>query len=330
MEANDNTKYLRTLDKWFKDLNGEDYFPNTVEFFKPMMHIILLIWKNSKHYNTTPRLVVLMREICNSLIKQAKKYVSGEQIFQMIESEEANNAVTMLKTTLNVCGEFKGTYFDYKSTANAECPNNPWKMQNNALFLRLDSFLERCHDILDLTQTIVQFSKLSKIEIGGTKGKTLTDSIKNIYTDFLTAVSKFKSVPYDIMDVEAKAFDDDFYEFRASIKELERRLGSVVSLAFDDCSTVYGKFKLLDSFEGLLERPIIQDELEKKYVALVQSYGVDLKTVQEIFLQNRDNCPIASNLPPISGALTWCRGLIERIDIPFGKLNQLGERRDLI
>ena len=323
MEANDNTKYLRTLEDWFKNLNGEDDFPKTVELFKPMLHIILLIWKNSKHYNIPARLVVLMREICNSLIKQATKYVSGEQIFAMIESEEANLAVTMLKTTLHVCGSFKSTYFDYKTTANAECPANPWKIQNNALFMRLDSFLERCHDILDLTQTIVQFSKLAKIEIGGTKGKTLTASIKQIYEDFHQAVAKFKAVPYDIMDVGAKAFDDDFYEFRCSIKELERRLGAVVSLAFDDCSNVYGRFKLLDSFEGLLERPIIQDELEKKYIGLVQSYGSDLKIVQELFLHYRDNCPISWNLPPIAGALTWCRGLVERIEIPFVKLNQL-------
>lgn len=167
-------------------------------------------------------------------------------------------------------------------------------------------------------------------------------------------------------------FDDDFYEFRCSIKELERRLGAVVSLAFDDCATVYGRFKLLDSFEGLLERPIIQvcfaisslagvtfppficqtnrlsnnynvshltmcssteapavcirvpqDELEKKYVGLVQSYGADLKTVQELFLQNRDNPPISWNLPPIAGALTWCRGLVDRIQIPMAKLQQL-------
>jgi len=189
--------------------------------------------------------------------------------------------------------------------------------------MRLDSFLERCHDILDLTQTIVQFSKLAKIEVGGTKGKTLTASIKQIYEDFHHAVAKFKAVPYDIMDVGAKAFDDDFYDFRCAIKELERRLGAVVSLAFDDCSNVYGRFKLLDSFEGLLERPIIQDELEKKYIGLVQSYGQDLKTVQELFLHYRDQCPIAWNLPPIAGALTWCRGLVERIEIPFAKLNQL-------
>lgn len=54
--------------------------------------------------------------------------------------------------------------------------------QNNALFMRLDSFLERCHDILDLTQTIVQFSKLAKIEVGGTKGNTLTASVKQVFT----------------------------------------------------------------------------------------------------------------------------------------------------
>ena len=62
-------------------------------------------------------------------------------------------------------------------------------------------------------------------------------------------------------------FDDDFYEFRCSIKELERRLGAVVSLAFDDCATVYGRFKLLDSFEGLLERPIIQVLLQSLRVS---------------------------------------------------------------
>lgn len=91
--------------------------------FKPILHIVLLIWKNSAHYNTPARLVVLMREICNSIINQvsrayiqlhacacvsylsspdkihqprnvhtyvhaspqARKYVSGEQIFDLID-----------------------------------------------------------------------------------------------------------------------------------------------------------------------------------------------------------------------------------------------------
>jgi dynein heavy chain len=226
----------------------------------------------------------------------------------------------MLKTTLKVCGTFKSTYFDYKATANAECPNNPWRVQNNALFMRLDSFLERCHDILDLAQTIVQFDKLAKIEIGGTKGKTLTTNVQQIYADFEQAVKTFKNVGYDIMEVSIKQFDDDFYEFRCSIKELERRLGSVLTTAFDDSPTITGRFKLLDLFEGLLDRTIIQDELEKKHSALVQTYGTDLKAVQELFLEFRDAPPIATNLPPIAGAISWCRGITERITLPMENL----------
>ena len=74
------------------------------------------------------------------------------------------------------------------------------------------------------------------------------------------------------MDIDKKDFDDDFYEFRAKIKELERRLASVITQAFDDCDTITGRFKLLDSFEGLLNRPIIQDEPEKKHIVLLENY----------------------------------------------------------
>jgi dynein heavy chain len=110
-----------------------------------------------RYYNTPARLVVLMREICNALITQACSFLSGKQLFQLIEEDEAAEGVSKLKTILRVCGAFKATYFDYRDTANAECPSNQWRIQNNALFMRLDSFLERVHDILDLTQTIMQF-----------------------------------------------------------------------------------------------------------------------------------------------------------------------------
>lgn len=91
-----------------------------------------------------------------------------------------------------MCGAFKSVYFEYKARANDECPSKPWRIQNNALFMRLDSFLERCHDILDLTQTIVQFSKLARIDIGGTKGKTLTTSVSQIHNDFLVRSARLR------------------------------------------------------------------------------------------------------------------------------------------
>jgi dynein heavy chain len=52
------------------------------------MHSILLIWQHSKYYNTPPRLVVLIREICNAIISKAREFVNGDTIFSMIGAEE--------------------------------------------------------------------------------------------------------------------------------------------------------------------------------------------------------------------------------------------------
>ena len=182
------------------------------------------MWKGSAYYNTPGRLVVLIREICNTLIRQACKFIDGNRVFEMIEADETKTAIDMLHSIVRVFGSFKSIYFDYKAKANQECPNNQWKVQNNAVFVRLDSFLERCHDILDLSNTIMAFSKLAKIEVGGTKGKTLTTSINQIYFDFNAAVGAVKNVDYDVMDLSdssAKAFENNYYEFRGKIKELE-------------------------------------------------------------------------------------------------------------
>ena len=47
----------------------------------------------------------------------------------------------------------------------------------------------------------------------------------------------------------------------------------------DDCATVAAVFKLLDSFEGLLERPAIAAQLENKLTSLLRNFLLDLQEV---------------------------------------------------
>jgi dynein heavy chain len=140
----------------------------------------------------------------------------------------------------------------------------------------------------------------------------LTATVLRIFDEFTKAVDDFMTVTYDIMSIEERDFDDDFFKFRQRIKELERRLASILTQGFDDSDTIIGKFKFLDSFEGLLNRPIIQDELEKKHITLLELYKHDLKTVATVFMEGKtlvdkidERSPISNNLPPIAGALNW-------------------------
>ena len=81
-----------------------------------------------------------------------------------------------------------------------------------------------------------------------------------------------------LLDTEAKEFDDAFYEFRTSVRELEKRLASVLSQGFSDAPTLRAQFKLLDSFAGLTSRQVITEELEKRYIQMVSVFGDDVLT----------------------------------------------------
>eukprot|EP00854_Cymbomonas_tetramitiformis_P002137 gene2137-2836_t len=322
VEAQSNVSYLNPLRRYFDRLNMSDEFKELEELFKPIFHMLMLLWSKSKYYNSAARLVVLVREICNDLIQQARTFIDGEEIFKSLEPAEA---VSKLQTTLKVCGTFKSYYFDYKAKVGVENPDNPWKFQNSSLFSRLDSFLERCHDIYDLAQIVVQFNKLEKIEVGGTLGKTLTVTVREIFDEFITSFSKFQEITYDITDVENNQFDDDFYQFRTKIKELERQLGAVISQAFDDCTTIAATFKLMDAFEGLLDREIIQADLERKHIDLMRAYGREVITVQNIFTSCKDKPLTPKNSAPRSGAVYWVRGLKTRVEEPMAKLKSLSK-----
>jgi len=84
----------------------------------------------------------------------------------------------------------------------------------------------------------------------------------------------------------------------------------------------------LDSFDkNLLDRLIIRDELESKHIDLLQAYGKDLKQVQQLFLSHKNNPPHDTNkyLPPIAASLSWCRGLVQRVEVPIVKLRHLDQ-----
>ena len=94
-------------------------------------------------------------------------------MFDAIKNDDAADAHSKLTMALEVCAKYKDSYFDYKAKSK-----NQWKITTNALFVRLDHFSERCQDIKHLTNSIIQFSRLQRIEIGNTKGKTLTASVQ--------------------------------------------------------------------------------------------------------------------------------------------------------
>eukprot|EP00501_MAST-03F_sp_TOSAG23-6_P000341 GSMAST32.ASY1.ANO1.348.1 assembled CDS len=329
-EANDNARFLSPLKKWFSIMETSN-FSELSSYFRPVVHVLLLIWKNSRCYNTPPRMVVIVKQICNMIIEKATIFLDVTNLFDMLENRMEHKAIDDIKKTIKICGTFKSDYFAYKARSMVECPRNPWIMNNSALFTRLDDFLERCHDVLDLVQAVAQFSELAEIQIGGSRGNTLSTSVHQIYLDFQSKINSTKSgeqsssavASSDLLNVDGGSFDDTFYIFRTTVKELEQRLGCVLTKSFEDTNTIMSKFKLLQCFSMLLSRPVIETEMETNYIELLNSYHADLRLVNTIFFDKRLSPPVENNYPPIAGALAWSKGLLNRIERPMTQLRQL-------
>ncbi|CAJ1396873.1 unnamed protein product [Effrenium voratum] len=338
-EANDNVRFLKTLEPFVNSLLSESVdFEALERIFDDIFHMLLLIWRHSKYYNSLARLAVIVRQLCNSLIAQATRYISSSSVFEMILQSEAHECHDMLENVMRALESLQESYHNYRALSEQgnsmlgkdTSPGGVgtgWRLRNTVVFGRLEAFGERVSDILDFVKTVLQFNKLERVDIGGTKGKVLSKCVEKVHEEFEKAVEKFRRVPYDIFDVKEMAFISDFHEFRLTIRDLDRRLGSILAAAFHDQDTLHGRAKLLDAFEGLLERPVIQAELVRKQQVLINQYKQDVDEIQANFTANEDkvdNCepdaPIFANLPPVAGAIFWARSLRTRLLDPMPKI----------
>lgn len=133
-EARSNHRYLEVLQPFIdkilavgESLTGEDgegtqsltsesleAFMGLEPLWKPLMHTIWLIWKNSPYYRQPDLLSGLLKKFCNEIIRQASKAFKGKQITTFASPTASSQALEFIHQILRVCVSFKNVFFDYK------------------------------------------------------------------------------------------------------------------------------------------------------------------------------------------------------------------------
>ena len=96
MEAKDNVRYLDSLKPHFNALLQAE-FNEVGDTFKPIMHVLLMIWKQSKFYNTPPALAIIVRMTCNDVIEKSRDFLGGTgELFGAEPKEVSRPNLTLL------------------------------------------------------------------------------------------------------------------------------------------------------------------------------------------------------------------------------------------
>ncbi|NXD86338.1 DYH9 protein, partial [Halcyon senegalensis] len=324
-EAQDIHLHLMPLKCHLEDIEKFE-FSEVKPFLVPLLHVVCLIWVTSKHYNVPVRIVVLLQEICNLLIQQALVYLSPEDL---LKGEMAEN-LGKVQTVLRILKAFKEAFEERREKLYTYYEPGQevreWDFHAVMVFARLDSFLKRLEIVENLLATALDLMKLEKIEFSGIKGKALGQQVLDMYEEFQEVYKVSLTARWFAFLQE---FEQDALDFQKKVEDIDQRLGTVFTQAFDDASDLEHTFKLLDMFGSLLERPVIAADASDKSSVLITMFNSALDHTRLIYSRHikaeleLGSSPVHKNMPPVAGALNWARELRARIQMPFGHFKRI-------
>lgn len=155
-----------------------------------------------------------------------------------------------ISLSIQILKYFRTVYDEYKDNIAPFFKDRPvvnWTFHPNAVFERFNAFLERLFTIQWFFNTVIEFLKLEKVEIGGLKGRALSARITGVSVEFNQCFSVFASKTYDVLDPDDPTFKEDFVKFQDRILELDLKLAAILCQAFDDCHNLESVFKVFCS-----------------------------------------------------------------------------------
>lgn len=85
---------------------------------------------------------------------------------------DAQEATEKLRAVQKVLTAFQSAYWTAQGKSGGL-----WKLHRSAPFDRLDAFLLRCEDVLQMKLAVLHFGRLERIEVGGTQASLLQQEI---------------------------------------------------------------------------------------------------------------------------------------------------------
>ncbi|XP_019887304.2 dynein beta chain, ciliary [Ooceraea biroi] len=306
-EAKEISLYLTPLAKCFKSVEEID-FAEAKPLMAVLIHSLGLVWAKCKSYQSSSKLIIMLRQICNLLIQAAHRFLDPASIFQ----SDVDEALQRVKRLLE---EFKGQFELRKHMPGLQPEAPPWTFNSIAVFTRLDAFLKRLTDIEWLFDTVLEFSKLERIEIGGILGRSLSARIISVFKEFQQLFVSFSVRASDVLEPDDESFVVDCAKFAESITDFDSKLAAILCQAFDDCGNLESVFKLLNIVGSVLDRPVIRKQFTNRYARILELLNMELSVVEVLF--NRGTRGALTSLPPLAAALTFTNMLKQRIDLPI-------------
>ncbi|NXQ21683.1 DYH10 protein, partial [Peucedramus taeniatus] len=148
MEAQDNAKFLSTLERHLKNLStgtGVDVISNVIP---SLLNALRLVWIMSRHYNKDVLMVPFLERISWEISERVRRVVDLQTLFKQ-DITTAKKKITEAKNTLE---QWKKCYFTTCIQVEESGSKRFWKFDVKRLFEKTDYMVSICQDLYDIFQ----------------------------------------------------------------------------------------------------------------------------------------------------------------------------------
>lgn len=266
-----------------------------------------MIYAISRYYNTEERVTNMLAKITDQMIIRCKENIGGGSEKDLWQ-EDPTILMTQLDAGIKLNEFYQEQYRLTKRKLERTHNGKQFNFNEMQIFGKFDLFSRRLIKLIDMFSTIDQFNVLANNKLEGME--PLVDEFMNIKQDF-------RSKNHDLLEYNNNKFDRDYVEFNGRISDLEASMQKFVDSSFDNISSIGHSLELLHKFQTILERESLKSDLDSKLNIIFLNYGLELEKTQQLYEKLKHEPPVARNLPPVAGNISWSRHMLKRIEAPM-------------
>lgn len=119
-----------------------------------IVNLFRFIWMESPNYNSEARITNLFKALSNQIIILCKNYIQLDDLFE----GQTKKALGEFSKCIDCCKKYREIYDVMVEAHTAEKPGS-WELDSGSIFNYIDSFIQRCFDMLDVCNCMIIFGR---------------------------------------------------------------------------------------------------------------------------------------------------------------------------
>jgi dynein heavy chain len=292
------SSFLEQLDSLTSDM------ARLCETFQPIFHLLWLMYSRTRWYHSPRHICTLVRRVSDFFAAQFATAIDGGSLV----SGDPTVALERLEESQAQLNQFTAAYIVFKERLLNQEGASSFTLNNQAVLPRFLNLCGRLEELNPIVQTIIEFNRFDKTEVGGIHGHILSPRFVTLLDEFHDVDSKLTGLEFDLLKVSDAQFSAVIKELNVAFLDVDIRAVAIAIWAIQDAASIVSLGQVLSGFNALLRRPFFIDEFQRQYPHIVSLFRNDVQALSITFHEGKGNPPQLQGVPATASSFIWCSG----------------------